>query len=134
MKRQIYVNLPVRDLAASKSFFQNLGFQFNPQFTNGVAACMIVSDDIYVMLLTEPFFEGFAANPICDARKSTEVILCLSCNSRREVDALVAKAVAAGGKVLKEPQVHGEAMYGHGFQDLDGHCWEVMHMAVPDGV
>ena len=127
MARKIFVNLPIKDMARSQAFFKALGFSFNPQFTNEQGACMVVADDIYVMLLTEPFFQGFTKKPVADAKKSTEVLLCLSCASRAEVDELVRKAVAAGGTTPVPPQDHG-FMYGHGFEDLDGHQWELMYM------
>jgi len=127
MSTQIYVNLPVKDLPRSKDFFAKLGFTFNDQFTNDQAACMVVSNDIYVMLLVEPFFKSFTKKPIADARKSTEVLLCLSAESRAKVDELVAKAVAAGGAAPNPKQEH-DFMYGHGFEDLDGHLWEVAYM------
>lgn len=133
MATQIYVNLPVKDLDRSVAFFTQLGYKFNPQFTNSNAACMIVSDDIYVMLLVESFFKTFTPKTIADATRTTEVILCLSCESRAEVDAQVAKAVAAGGSTPNKAQDHG-FMYQHGFQDLDGHLWELAYMdmsAVP---
>jgi len=126
MARKIFVNLPVRDLERSKAFFSALGFSFNPQFTNEQGACMVISEDIYAMLLTEPFFQTFTKKPVSD-RKSTEVLICLSCDSREEVDMLVKKAVAAGGKTPNAPQDHG-FMYGHGFEDIDGHGWELMWM------
>jgi predicted lactoylglutathione lyase len=132
MGRQIYVNLPIKNMERSQAFFKALGFSFNPQFTNEQGACMVVADDIYVMLLTEPFFAGFTRKPVSDAKKSTEVLLCLSCSSRAEVDELVRKAVAAGGATPVPPQDHG-FMYGHGFEDLDGHQWELMYMD-PDAV
>jgi len=127
MNQQIYVNLPVRDLERSKAFFTALGYSFNPQFTDEKAACMVVSDDIYVMLLTEPFFAGFTGKPLADARKSTEVLICLSCQSREEVDAQVKKAWAAGGTVPRTAVDHG-FMYQHGFEDPDGHIWELAYM------
>ena len=127
MSRQIYVNLPVKDVAKTKAFFSALGFQFEPKFSNEDAICMIVADDIYVMLLVEKFFKTFIKTEICDARKSTEVLLCLSCTSRAEVDAFVAKAVKAGGGIPRESQDHG-FMYGHAFTDLDGHLWELVYM------
>lgn len=127
MARQIYVNLPVKDLERSKAFFAHLGFSFNPQYSNEVAACMVVADDIFVMLLGEPFFATFTTKPICDARSSTEVLVCLSCASRAEVDDLVARALAAGGTAPRRPQDHG-FMYGHGFEDPDGHIWELVYM------
>jgi predicted lactoylglutathione lyase len=127
MATQIFVNLPVKNLDKSKTFFTQLGFQFNLQFTDQNAACMIVAESIFIMLLTEKMFKTFTPKAICDATKSTEVLLCLSCESRQQVDETVRKAVAAGGSTYNKPQDHG-FMYGHGFQDLDGHIWEVMHM------
>ena len=133
MNKQIFVNLPVKDLPRSRAFFESMGYSFNPQFSNDQGACLVISDTIYAMLLTEPFFQTFTKKPIADAKKSTEVLICLSCESKAEVDQLVAKAVAAGGKAPNPVQDHG-FMYGHGFEDLDGHVWELMHMdpnAVP---
>ena len=112
-------------------FFRRLGFDFDAQFTNSSAACMVVSDTIYVMLLDEPTFTGFSPKPIADAELTAEVLVCLSCASRQEVDDLVKKAVAAGGRTYNDPQEHGDRMYSHGFQDLDGHVWELMHIATP---
>jgi uncharacterized protein len=127
MSTKIFVNLPVQDLDRSKEFFTELGFSFNAQFTNEQAACMVVSEDIYVMLLIHEFFQTFIPHEISDATKSTEVLVCLSSESRAVVDEMIHKAVAAGGTTYKDPQDHG-FMYGHGFQDLDGHIWEVMFM------
>ena len=127
MSRQIFVNLPIKNMERSTAFFGVLGFSFNPQFTNEQGACMVVSDSIYVMLLVEPFFQTFTKKQIADAGKTTEVLICLSCESRAEVDELVRKAVAAGGSTPNAPQDHG-FMYGHGFQDLDGHIWELAYM------
>lgn len=128
MNRQIYVNLPIRNMERSKAFFGKLGFSFNPQFTNEQGACMVVADgSIYVMLLVESFFQTFTKKAVADAAKSTEVLVCLSCESRAEVDELVRKALAAGGKAPNAPQDHG-FMYGHGFEDLDGHLWELAYM------
>lgn len=127
MARKIFVNLPVRDLKRSMAFFAALGFSFNPQFTDETAACMVVSEDIYAMLLTHAKFKDFTPNPIGDASKSTEVLVCLSCADRAEVDDIVAKAVASGGRTFKGPVDHG-FMYGHSFQDLDGHIWEWIWM------
>ncbi|MEN3291058.1 MAG: uncharacterized protein V7642_311 [Burkholderiales bacterium] len=127
MATKIFVNLPVAKLDQSIAFFTSLGFRFNPQFTDETATCMIVSDDIFVMLLTEAKFKTFTPKEICDARKSTEVLVCLSLESREQVDEMVRKAVAAGGSTYNEPQDHG-FMYGHGFQDLDGHIWELVYM------
>ena len=125
--KQIFVNLPVKDLPKSKVFFEALGYSFNPQFTDENAACLVISDTIYAMLLAEDFFKRFTSKEIVDAKKSTEVLVCLSTESRAEVDDLVRKAVAAGGRIYNEPQDHG-FMYGHGFEDLDGHQWELAFM------
>lgn len=127
MSTKIFVNLPVRNLNRSVEFFTKLGFKFNPQFTDETATCMIVADDIFVMLLTEEKFKAFTPKQICDATKSTEVLVALSSESRGKVDEMVRKAVAAGGTTYNEPQDHG-FMYGHGFQDLDGHIWEIFYM------
>lgn len=127
MSRQIFVNLPVKDLPRAKEFFTALGFGFNAQFTNEQGACMVVTDTIYVMLLREDFFKTFTHKQITDTSTSTEVLVCLSCDSRAEVDQLVAKAVAAGGSAPRQPQDHG-FMYAHGFEDPDGHTWELAWM------
>ena len=128
MSRKIFVNLPIKNMEKSQAFFKSLGFSFNPQFTNDQGACMVVSEDHnYVMLLVEPFFSTFTKKSIADASRATEVIVCLSCDSRAEVDEMVRKAIAAGGKTSNAPQEHG-FMYGHGFEDLDGHIWELVWM------
>jgi hypothetical protein len=127
MAIKIFVNLPVKDLSRSVEFFSKLGFGFDEQFTDETATCMIVSDDIFVMLLTEEKFQTFTPKKICDAGKFTEVLVCLSLESRANVKEMVAKAVAGGGSTYNEPQDHG-FMYAHGFQDLDGHIWELIHM------
>jgi len=127
MATQVFVNLPEKDLNKSVEFFTQLGFTFNPQFTDETATCMIVAADIFVMLLTEEKFKTFTPKEICDATKSTEVLVCLTSESRAEVDEMVRKAVAAGGSTYNEPQDHG-FMYGHGFQDLDGHIWELIYI------
>ena len=127
MARKIFVNLPVQDLKISMNFFSSLGFNFNQQFSDDTAACMIITEDIYAMLLTHAKFKEFMPNSICDATKSTEVLVCLSCDSRAAVDEMVRKAIAGGGKTYNQPQDHG-FMYGHGFQDPDGHIWELIYM------
>jgi uncharacterized protein len=127
MSRQIFVNLPVKVLHKTIAFFTHLGFTFNPQFTDDTATCMIISESIFAMLLTEAKFQTFIPKAICDATQSTEVLICLSCESRVEVDDLVCKAVVAGGSTYNEPQDHG-FMYAHGYQDLDGHIWELIYM------
>ncbi|WP_038364603.1 VOC family protein [Bosea sp. UNC402CLCol] len=127
MAQMIFVNLPVKDLPRSIAFFEALGFSFNPQFTDDTAACMVISDTIFAMLLTHAKFESFSPKPIADTNESIEVLTCLSRESRTDVDAIVKAAVAAGGSTYNAPQDHG-FMYGHGFRDLDGHVWEVMWM------
>jgi len=127
MATKIFVNLPVRDLKKSMEFFGQLGFSFNPQFTDETAACMIVGEDIFVMLLTHDKFKIFTPKQICDATQSTEVLVALSTESREKVDELVRKAVAAGGTTYNQAKDYG-FMYGHGFQDLDGHIWETFYM------
>ena len=127
MATKIFVNLPVKNLNKSIEFFSQLGFRFNQQFTDETATCMIVTDDIFAMLLTEEKFKTFTPKEICDAKKYTEVLVALSYDSRSDVDDMVRKAIAAGGSTYNEPQDHG-FMYAHGFQDLDGHIWEIFYM------
>lgn len=127
MSRLIFVNLPVHDLQKSMEFFAALGFTYNQQFTDDKAACMIISDKAFAMLLSEPFFRGFTKNEVCDTRTHTEALLALSCESRAEVDQIVRKAIDAGGRHAMDPQDHG-FMYGWSFYDLDGHHWEVLWM------
>jgi hypothetical protein len=127
MGTKIFVNLPVKDLDKSIAFFTRLGFKFNPQFTDHTATCMIVSEDIFVMLLTEAKFKTFTPKAICDATKSTEVLVALAIESREKVDQMIRTAVAAGATTYAEPKDYG-FMYQHGFQDLDGHIWEVFYM------
>ena len=136
MAKMIFVNLPVTDLAASMRFYEAVGFTNNAQFTNDQAASMMWSDTIYVMLLTHDFWKTFTDRTIPNAHESAQVFLCLSHDSRAEVDAIVAKAGAAGGKAEPTPtQDHG-FMYGSSFEDPDGHIWENVYMdmaAVPEG-
>ena len=132
MASQIFVNLPVKDLDRSIGFFTGLGFTFNPMFTDKTATCMIVGENIFVMLLTEARFRDFTPKPICDATKATEVLVCLALDGRAEIDAMVAKAVAGGGTTYSDPKDHG-FMYQHGFQDPDGHIWELVHMSGEPG-
>ena len=127
--RMIFVNLPVRDLPASQRFFGELGFGFDPKFTDDTAACMVVDENVFVMLLTEERFKDFINDDIADATRTTEAITALSAGSREEVDQLVAKAIAAGGKPWK-PVLEEGPMYGGSFQDLDGHVWELIHMDI----
>ena len=125
--RKIFVNLPVRDLERTKGFFAKLGFEFNRQFTDDKAACMVVSDEAYVMLLKEQFFRTFTPKELCDTSTHGEALLALSCESRAEVDEMVRTAVAAGGRHAMDPVDHG-FMYGWSFFDPDGHHWEVLWM------
>jgi predicted lactoylglutathione lyase len=132
MSRDLFVNLAVRDLQQSMAFFSALGFQFNPQFTDDKAACMIVSEKASVMLLSEPFFRGFTKKEPCDTSRSTEALIAISCASRAEVDQMVRKAIDAGGAPAMDAMDHGW-MYGWSFYDVDGHHWEVL-WADPKGV
>lgn len=127
MATQIFVNLPVKDLNRSIDFFTRLGYSFNPQFTDENATCMIVGENIFVMLLVESFFKTFTPKEICDTSKSTEVLVCLSADSREQVDVLVGKALAAGATTPNASKDYG-FMYQHGYQDLDGHLWELVYM------
>jgi len=132
MNKQVIFNLPVRDLAKSRAFFSALGFSFNSQMSSDSAAYMVVVEDtIHAMLMTEAFFASLIDKPVVRAREANEVIICLSCESRDEVDSLIAKAVAAGGRTPHPPENHG-FMYDQGFEDLDGHLWNLV-WAAPQG-
>lgn len=123
MSTKVFVNLPVRDLEKTKEFFGKLGFTFNPMFTDENAACMVISEENYAMLLTEKFFKGFIPGREICGPKSTEVLVALELDSRAKVDEIVDKAVAAGGSEYRETQDYGW-MYGRAFQDINGHIWE----------
>ena len=125
--RKLFVNLSISDLKKSMAFFSALGFEFNPKFTDENAACMIVSDEAFFMLLAEKFFKTFTKREICNTKTHSEGLFCISCESKAEVDSLVKKALAEGGKPAQDPMDHG-FMYGWSFYDLDGHHWEVMWM------
>ena len=125
--RKIFINLAVRDLTRAKEFFSALGFDFNPKFTDEKGACVPLSDDGFVMLLSDPFFRTFTKRAICDARTHTEALVAVSCGSRAEVEELVRKAIEAGGTHAMEAQDHG-FMFGWSFYDLDGHHWEPFWM------
>ncbi len=128
MAKEIFVNLPTKDLENAKKFYQEIGFSINPQFTNDKAACIVISETIYVMILSEPFFKTFLRNKeIADAGKVTESLVALSADSREEVNNMADKAVAAGGTPLRDPEDHG-FMYTRSFQDPDGHIWEIFWM------
>jgi predicted lactoylglutathione lyase len=124
---KIFLNLPVRDLNKTIEFFTKLGFKFNPQFTDENATCMIVGEDIFVMLLVEKFFTTFTKKEISDTSKNTEMIVALSMESKEKVDQMINKVVEAGGKESREAQDHGW-MYGRSFEDINGHLWEVFYM------
>lgn len=126
-QQMIFVNLPVNDLDASKKFFTELGYALNPQFSDENAASVVISDTIVAMLLTKPFYSSFTQKEIADATKTSEVLLCLSAESREKVDELVDKAVAAMGTASEKIQ-EMDFMYGRAFDDLDGHTWEVVWM------
>ena len=127
MHKQIFVNLPVDDLARSRAFFAALGYGFNAEYSDDNSACCVLGENIVAMLLKREYFATFTDKPVVDARQGTEVLLCMSCESRQELDTLVAKAVAAGGKAPRALVDHG-FMVQHGFEDPDGHVWELVHM------
>jgi uncharacterized protein len=127
MTTKIFVNLPVEDLDKSKAFFGKLGYRFNPQFTDETAACMVITDDIYTMLLTKAKFQEFTRKPIADATQTTEVLTCLSVESKAKVDEILDAALAAGATEARDPMDYG-FMYGRSFNDLDGHIWEIIWM------
>lgn len=127
MAKQIFVNLPVKDLKNSIDFFTTLGFKFNPRFTDENATCMILGENMFAMLLVEKFFKGFIKKRISDAKSSTEVLVALSVESRAKVDELISSAVEAGGAEASKPQDHGW-MYSRSFEDIDGHIWEILCM------
>ena len=127
MATKVFINLPVIDLARSKQFFHDLGFSFNPQFTDEKAGCMIVSESIFVMLLTESYFKTFIDTDVCDAHKSTEVLIALDAASVDEVKELINKAESLGGKIYAPAKDHG-FMYQHSFADPDGHKWEIAYV------
>lgn len=134
MSRQLFINLPVADLARSIGFYEALGFAPNPQFTGEGAGCMTISDSLFVMLCPHEKFRQFTPKAVCDTSQAVEMLLNLSCGSRGEVDGLVARAIAAGGSTHDEPEDFG-FMYTHSFLDPDGHGWGLFHMeaAPPQG-
>jgi len=127
MPTKVFINLPVKNLTKSMQFFQDLGFSFNPQFTDEKAGCMIISDSIFVMMLTETYFKSFIDTQVCDAHRSTEVLIALDAVSADEVKQFVNKAESLGGRIYAEAKDHG-FMYQHSFADLDGHKWEMVYM------
>jgi predicted lactoylglutathione lyase len=136
MAKMIFINLPVRDLPRSMAFYEAVGFTNNPMFTNEMAAAMAWSDEIVVMLLTHDFWKTFTSKTIPDAREAAQVLLCLSQDNQDAVEAMVGKAIAAGGKADPTPKQDMGFMYGRSFEDPDGHVWENVFMdmsAVPEG-
>jgi hypothetical protein len=129
MSKMIFVNLPVADLPAAKAFYEAIGAVNNPMFTDETAACMVFSDVIHVMLLTHDKFAQFTPKKIADAHATSEVLICISADSREAVDEVTLKALAAGGREVREKQDYG-FMYGRSFEDLDGHIWEPMWMDI----
>lgn len=127
MATQIFVNLPVKDLNKSMAFFKGIGYSFNPQFTDETAACLVISNEIYAMLLTYEKFKEFTTKEIVDATKSTEVLIALSTESKGEVNAMLDKVIKAGGKEFRQPMDYG-FMFSRSFEDLDGHVWEILWM------
>lgn len=127
MATKVFINLPVKDLERSKAFFSGLGYSFNPQFTDDKAACMVISEHIYVMMLVESYFKTFTKKEVSDAHLTTEVLLTLDVASREGVQQTITKATELGGSIYAEPQDHGW-MYQHGFADPDGHQWEIVYM------
>jgi len=127
MATKIFINLPVKDLDRSKAFFSGLGYSFNPQFTDEKAACMVVSEHIYVMMLVKSYFKTFTKKEVGDAHQATEVLLALDAASREEVQQTIVKATELGGSIYAEPQDYGW-MYQHSFADPDGHQWEIVYM------
>ena len=135
MIKQMFVNLPVKDLHDTMEFFEKLGFTFNPQFTDENATAMIIGNNMYAMLLVEKFFQTFTKKEVIDAKKKTEAIISLSVENKEIVDQMLKKVIKAGGREYREPQDHGW-MYERSFEDIDGHIWEIFYMnetAIPKG-
>src|SRR5437867_7818738 len=135
MATKIFVNLPVKDLDRSKEFFTRLGFSFNEQFTDDKAACLVIGENIFAMLLREEFFKRFTKKESADAKKTTEALIAIDAESGQQVDDIVKKAAEAGGSIYRDAEDHGW-MYGQSFADLDGHQWEILYMdesAIPKG-
>ncbi len=127
MKRKVFINLPVKDIKRSMDFFTGLGYQFNAQFADEKAACMVISDNIYAMLLTEEYFKTFTKKSVSNAKTSTEVLIALDADSREDVQKIITKAKESGAAIYADPQDQGW-MYQHSFADLDGHQWEFVYM------
>lgn len=127
MATKVFINLPVKDLNKTKAFWEGLGFSFNPQFTDENAACMVISDSIYAMMLTTSYFKTYTKKEVSDAKKSTEVLIALDAASKEEVENTIKKAKELGATIYNEAQDHGW-MYQHSFADMDGHQWEFAYM------
>lgn len=127
MAKNIFINLPVKNLERSEKFFTQLGFTFNPKFSDENAKCLVIGDNIFAMLLTEDFFQRFTQKPICNALKATEVLIAIDADNKKEVMEIIKKAEKAGGTIYAEP-MDFDWMYQHSFADLDGHQWEVVYM------
>jgi uncharacterized protein len=127
MAKNVFINLPVKSLEKSTDFFKSLGFNFNHRFTDDKATCIVVSDNVFVVLLMESYFKTFTRKELCDSTKATEVLIALDTDSRDEVKQIISKAHSLGGNIYSEPQDHGW-MYQHSFADLDGHQWELVYM------
>ncbi len=127
MSTKVFINLPVKDLGKSKAFYTGLGYSINPHFTDDKAACIVISEHVFVMTLTEPFFATFTKKSVADATKTAQVINALSADSRDEVDDIMKMALASGGSQSMPAMDHG-FMYSQSFHDPDGHIWEVMWM------
>lgn len=129
MIRQLFVNLPVKDIKHSKDFFDRIGFTFHDHFSNEYALCIEVNDNAFVMLLSENYFSRFTQNSVCDTKTHSEVMCAISLESREKVDEMVNRALSIGAKIAREPQDHG-IMYSRSFHDLDGHVWEFYNMDI----
>ncbi|MBI2520835.1 MAG: glyoxalase/bleomycin resistance/extradiol dioxygenase family protein [Bdellovibrio sp.] len=127
MPKEVFINLPVKDLKRSMEFFSKVGFEFNQKMSSETSACMVIGENSYAMLQTESDFQDFTKKTLPDAKKSAEVFVCVTANSRNEVDQLVSKAVAAGATAPKQARIEG-SLYGHIFEDLDGHIWDMIYI------
>ncbi|MEO6348274.1 MAG: VOC family protein [Aquaticitalea sp.] len=130
MAKEFWINLPVKDVKASKAFFKAIGFESNPMHENAehLGSFFIGDKKVVMMLFPEDTFTHFTDNPIGDTTKGTEVLLNIDAANRDEVDEMARKVKAAGGIIYSKPAVAEEWMYVFGFKDLDGHRWCVLHM------
>jgi predicted lactoylglutathione lyase len=128
MPQLIFINLPVADLDTSRRFFTELGYCFNERFCDTKALCLVISDTIFVMLLRRDFFASFTPHPVADAHRASELVLCLSAETREVVDAIADQALRCGAAEIRDPVAQGDYLYGRSFADLDGHIWEILWM------